>query len=439
MIAVGAGLVIDTSSMANQDSRLQAKIDAAVLAAAVFDKDDKDEVKKFVEDYLQDANDFGVTLTADVLVDDENIKVTAAIPYAPLLMGNTTRMVRATTEAPRRQEQPLNIALVLDTTQSMEDQGNMRPMQNAAKTLLQDLSSFTADVKVSIVPFGDYVKVAPDPATVPGWIRSDAPAWIDASTHGTVVTRCKPEIVKTGSCVGTGTYNNFITYSDGIPSGTTSREVMDCSGRVSRPTGNTICTSSPAIWGGCAGSRARPYNTQADFGGRRIPGAMNVTCGTEMMPLTDDFAAAETMVESLTASGNTYLPSGLMWGWRSITPSAPFTEATSSSRETIKAVVFMTDGANTLSQDGDLHDGEDKVEGLKMTENICEGMRTDSVQVYTVAYKFVGDPADMAATRAVLQNCASSTANYFEAANARQLKDAFKDISRQLFSVRLSR
>jgi len=119
-------------------------------------------------------------------------------------------------------------------------------------------------------------------------------------------------------------------------------------------------------------------------------------CGDEMMPLGNDFGKMKSLIAGLATSGETYLPSGLLWGWRALTPVAPFTEAASSPDNTTSIMIFMTDGFNTLSQDDEYHDGHH-----------------------------------------LLKQCASDLSKNFEARDAAQLTGAFKEIVGRLGSVRL--
>ena len=49
-------------------------------------------------------------------------------------------------------------------------------------------------------------------------------------------------------------------------------------------------------------------------------------------------------------NGNTNVPEGLAWGWRTISSAAPFTEGVSEDRKDIdKVVIVLTDGANTYA------------------------------------------------------------------------------------------
>jgi Flp pilus assembly protein TadG len=79
----------------------------------------------------------------------------------------------------------------------------------------------------------------------------------------------------------------------------------------------------------------------------------NQSCTTTpIKPLTGSESAIHAAIDAMQPSGNTNVPEGLAWGWRTISSKAPFTEGVTESRKDIdKVVIVLTDGANTY---GDL-------------------------------------------------------------------------------------
>ncbi len=47
---------------------------------------------------------------------------------------------------------------------------------------------------------------------------------------------------------------------------------------------------------------------------------MDVECGTEILDLTSNTNKVKSHIQSLTPHGETYIPSGLIWGWRMLSP-----------------------------------------------------------------------------------------------------------------------
>lgn len=187
-------------------------------------------------------------------------------------------------------------------------------------------------------------------------------------------------------------------------------------------------------WQGCVGSRLTPNNARARHNGRPVPALYSdqVNCGTEVQPLTTDFTAVKSSINSLNASGWTYMPSGLVWGWRTLNSGAPFTSTSPTGVE--KVLVLMTDGQNTRAKNGILHNqAGQNGQADQTTQQLCNAIKDEDITVYTIAYDVSNLP-----TRQLLQGCASETANYYDARNAADLNQAFSDIANALNQLRIS-
>lgn len=82
----------------------------------------------------------------------------------------------------------------------------------------------------------------------------------------------------------------------------------------------------------------------------------NYSCTTTpITPLTDvtteaGLAAIKTAIDKMAASGNTNVPEGTAWGWRTISSTPPFTGGRPESEKgNDKVIIVLTDGANTYS------------------------------------------------------------------------------------------
>lgn len=118
----------------------------------------------------------------------------------------------------------------------------------------------------------------------------------------------------------------------------------------------------------------------------------------------------------------------------------------------LKAAIIMTDGEfNTVHYDGviarntgsgsggnnekinhDAHNGDP----YDQARDYCDAMHDDStgIVVYTVGFGIV----EGSNAASVLRYCASTADNYFLAANASDLSDAFEQIARNISSLRLT-
>jgi len=96
----------------------------------------------------------------------------------------------------------------------------------------------------------------------------------------------------------------------------------------------------------------------------------------------------------------------------------------------------MTDGFNTRSQSGVLHNGWTQDAGVTLGATLCENIKQDGIQMYTVAYD-MPTIADAEPTKTMLRNCASDASSSYTPDNAAQLKSNFKEIGNKLKNVRL--
>jgi hypothetical protein len=97
--------------------------------------------------------------------------------------------------------------------------------------------------------------------------------------------------------------------------------------------------------------KVRPYGATTQQG--RGP---NYSCTTRpITPLTDvttaeGLAAIKADIDRMVANGNTNVPEGLAWGWRTISHGEPFTEGRPDTEKgNDKVVIVLTDGANTYT------------------------------------------------------------------------------------------
>src|SRR5215213_6272345 len=77
----------------------------------------------------------------------------------------------------------------------------------------------------------------------------------------------------------------------------------------------------------------------------------NYNCNAKpLLRLTADATALHASVNAMAANGNTILLEGLMWGWRTISPNAPFADAKPyKTADNEKIIILLTDGMNAWS------------------------------------------------------------------------------------------
>ena len=184
----------------------------------------------------------------------------------------------------------------------------------------------------------------------------------------------------------------------------------------------------------------------------------NYDCPAEILPLTESRTDVETHMDKLFPNGNTNSANGAMWGWRVLSPEAPFTEGVEySNNQWKKAVVIMTDGVNTTS-DMDSHLGSDLTaygyaresrmgQGMDDPDDmeeqfddkllrICHRMKEQEILVYSIVFGL-----DDSSTEEVFQACATEpqAPYYFKAPDGEDLDDAFGEIAQDLVKLHISK
>ncbi len=133
------------------------------------------------------------------------------------------------------------------------------------------------------------------------------------------------------------------------------------------------------------GSRDYPYNVRDEaFSTLPVPGIMDVTCSNEVADLTTDQIGVDDCHRCAFASGNTYIGAGLTWGWRMVSPDAPFTQGVAygdmAKTSTSKYVILMTDGENTRAPSYPAHDSSSNSLANNLTTEICTNIKASKHQ-----------------------------------------------------------
>ncbi len=447
MLLMAVGSAVDLNYMSSKRADYQNLADLAVLAAARSGEEKKSELLKIAEDAIAANNFSGETLETTVEVTKEGrLQVNVTGKYNTMIMGifgKSELDVDVVAEAPLAINEPVDIALVLDITGSM-DGDKIASLKTAAKALVDQIDGYdNSAIRMSVIPFREYVNVGLSRRNE-NWLEDT----IDYSTP--LADNCYFAVIGKENCRLEDTPyvpaqpavlpgicdNDGVPYKCGgsdakpaVPAG--KKEVCD---NIYDPKETCDARIANYVWHGCVGSRMTPWNERAHKGASRIPGLMNKYCGQEILALTDDMDAVRTKIDSLTAGQKTYLPAGLIWGWRALHAEAPLTEASSAKKKDKTTVlIFMTDGANTRSQNGKLHDGSDIDQANKQAKQLCTNIKSDGIQMYTIAYDF--DGAD---TLKILKKCASEKDMFFLASDSEALKTAFKDIGNSIVKLRLT-
>jgi Flp pilus assembly protein TadG len=436
-MTLAAGVGIDMVQTNRSLTILQAATDAAAIAGATSGKTTVAEIRPIVEDYLK-ANGAEWALS-DITDIDPQINA-ASRTFSLRVSGkrNTSIMHLAgvdSTELGAFAEvkmggDGLEVAMVLDNTGSMAEAGRMPALKSAANDFvenLMDIEATGAYVRVGIVPFAQYVNVGLS-RRGESWLNVPND-WTENFTHTPV------------------SYPNFRKYdcvmvpviNDGIDTGQTQES---CKYDYGDPVyGEPVNATYDHKWYGCVGSRPEPLDENIGTLSTRYPGLMDTTCVAELVELTDNKSKLTSAINAMVTVGETYIPAGLLWGWNMLDSEKPLNSAKTAeaikSMGGTKAIVLMSDGANTLASYAPNHWGDNPADGprgdTKMAA-LCENIKQDGITIYTVSFMIT----DVTAKNR-MKACASDAAKAFDADSAAALASSFAAIGESLAAMRLSK
>ena len=165
----------------------------------------------------------------------------------------------------------------------------------------------------------------------------------------------------------------------------------------------------------------------------------NQKCSDQVMDLTTSRTAVKSLVQSFTPKGETYIPGGLIWGWRMLSPQAPFdARPNTTEAPTRKFLVLMTDGLNTKSLTAPEHEGTNGSQSNQYVQQICQNIKADTANKITIlAVAFAVNDNQ---TKNILRNCAKATGGeFYDAQNQVQFTEAFQNITNIISELRLSK
>jgi len=443
-ILVGAGIALDMMRASQFRTQMNEAADSGLLAAArskILDKTLTDVQAQDIARRYFDANGVNSAdieiqtfeFIYDAVSDVYRLTVTGRIKTALMgIAGKDWVPINIISEASVAPPRALEVAMVLDNTGSMSGQ-KINDLRDAATLLIDTIMADTNnEVLVGLVPFSTHVNIGMSRALEP-WLAIPA----DSSY---MQSGCSVDA--TAATSAGCTEESATCYSDGFPYSCTT---WQCPGGASAP---QTCApeSQPTSWQGCVGSRVHPLNIQdADFTATPVPGVLNDIgsggdCPGEIFPMTTDKADVLAEIAAMNASGNTYIPGGLTWGLRLISSASPFIEgdtyANIQSLSGVKAIVLMTDGANTKSprsSDGAHYDNDVSLAD-QYTLEVCDEIKANNIILYTIAFDITDSGLlDM------MSQCATNSDAFFNAEDAVDLSDAFGVIGNNLTELALTK
>jgi len=459
MLATGMAFALDIAGMTSMRQDLQSNIDMATLSAVVQVSTDKTQSnangddnsrRQEYEDAFKGAlkaNGFNLNgLSPTFSTSSGALTVEASIPYEFRFGGlinkkSTSINVLSKVSLPTSGA-PVEIALVLDNTRSMLEDGKMDALKTGAREFIDAVENSESGSKIALVPFARYVNVGRDKRGEP-WLEvpfeySTEITWQQATHSG-----------------GTCTEETRTRWVDGVEEEYTSTRCED-----QTTTYEEKSRTEETSWQGCVGARDDgrhltdgPY-TSIDT---RIQGLLmrqpyqatglkynvDTECPRPITVLTDEYDMLRQRVVELYGRDTTYIPLGLNWGRRVLSAEAPFTE-TDTTNPKKQIMVLMTDGdnmarINTGPQAEANYNAppyiysfsEQQQEAGKVPEQanadtaaLCETIKNEGTELYTIAFQ-VTDPI----TLNLLENCASTGRHYFNSTSNEALVETFDNIA----------
>ncbi len=287
----------------------------------------------------------------------------------------------------------LRVALVLDNTGSMADDGKMDALVTASHNLLAQLQSAAAnpdDVYISIIPFSKDVNLGSGNYQQ-SWLRWDL--W-DAVN---------------GTCSDTSrhTQNSCLSH-----------------GKIWTP-------ADHSTWNGCVTDRDQNFDTTNDApvaGSTLYPAEQYNSCSAPVLSLSNDWTALSNKIDAMKPAGNTNQAIGLQVGWQSLT-AAPFTvPATDAKYQYQQVIILLTDGLNTEDRWYSTASSIDTRES-----KTCANIKNAGITIYTVQVNTGGDPKSQ-----LLEDCASSKSKFYLLTSADGIVTTFSQIGTALTNLRLA-
>ena len=407
------GAAVDYSRANAVKTKLQAALDSTALAMsanaatqsaaqlqssalsyfnALFQSPDATTVA-FSASYAMTSTGPQVTVTGNTTVPTKFMNIPGfGIPNIPVNGSSTSAWGNTR----------LRVALALDNTGSMAEDGKMAALKTATKNLLTQLKSSATnngDVYVSIIPFSRDVNVGASNYTA---------SWIDWSDWNAA----------NGSCSG-----NLFSWWGGTNQG-------NCNGTWRSDNHNT--------WNGCITDRDQDYDTKntTPTGTSTVspttlfPAEQYNDCPAAMMAQNYNWTAMNNLVDSMYPAGNTNTAIGLVWAWQSLTQNAPLNAPAKDSNFTYTdVIILLTDGLNTQDRWSTNQTYIDNRNAIT-----CTNIKNAGIQLYTIQVNTGGDP-----TSTMLRNCASGTDKFFLLTNASQIVSLFNQLATKLSRLRVAK
>ena len=483
------GMGIDVANatrtkLALQDATDSAAISLARQAPTILDSAISSTARSYILASYKDTT--GVTVT-NATIDRNSITATidataSAPTYFSQLLGVSAIPVSVHSQA---KGMLLEISLVVDTSGSMSESAGtggskISALKTAASALFDAMfgtQTTSTRVSMGIVPFAASVNVGTANANA-SWMDTTGASSLDeedfssnAETRWQLFSDMKNTSWK-GCVISRPSVNNY-DVNDTTPSSSNPDSLFVPWFAPDEPdgdngafdTGNFNNNYLNDEGGSCTGSNTNA-NVADSVKQSRICKYKNVTpanglgpnrlCdSTAITPLTSTRSTLDSAVTALQAAGNTNILEGLMWGWRVLSPGAPFTQGKAyTAPNNRKVIILMTDGVNNLNGANNFNHSDYTSYGFVIKNRVgsnssdndtlttalntrtlmaCTNAKAAGILIYTIGF---GSGAAQSAS--LLQSCASDPKYYYAPQNSSDLVPVFQAIAQSINSLRIA-
>lgn len=388
------------------------------------------------------------------------------------------------------------VAMVLDTSYSMTEYAGttkkIDALKTAAASFLDSMfgtSATSQRVSIAVVPFSTTVRVLPAGSAAPTWLDTTGAATYafddldtTSSTYapwklfsqlknttwgGCVMTRASPYDTDDTAPSGATLFRPWFWPDEPDDTPTNHREIISSgwSGTkyASYPndylsdTGGT-CTGTPSGTAGSAALALKYQERSCKYKNATYSGAgPNYYCDTSpITTLTGTRATLDSAITALNPSSNTNILEGLMWGWRVLSPTEPFTQGKLyTAANNRKVIILMTDGQNNYgANDNNQNYGnyftygfaKDGHIGVTTNDNdtlnakldaktltACTNAKGKGIVIYTIGFG-----AGATVSQSLLRSCASDPSYFYQPATSADLKPVFLAIAQSINRLRIA-
>ncbi len=469
-IITGVAVSVDGSMSMSSKAELQDVADAISLAAIRQDVKGKSELETLANDYIQSHYKnvpFGDFEVKAIVRNGDAVEVDLAqavsTPFYKILSGKP--MTLRVTSTAQQTMRNLDISLVLDNTGSMRG-----PKLDALKVASNDLvdilyktESGKKGTQIGLVPFASWVNVGRENMSA-RWLDQNGVSPQNATYFDQQVSRF--DLYNQMNVDWNGCVENRLPPYDVDDTAPDPRKPETLFQPAFHPDMSDLDGGGYSYLADTTGGGhldrlkgSAKYNTVLDFGAEGPAKRSDDSCNPrrKITPLTNNERKIRNGIRNMYAAGWTNIANGASWGFRVVSPNAPFTEGRPyEDKTTEKAMVILTDGMQTMggasgsefrsgySPFGFL--GEPAVNGQKRMNGgnvkdaldrklveVCRAAKAKKITIYSITFELDDDD-----TQDVMRACATDPGKYFDVASAAELSPVFKEIAASLTDLRIA-